>query len=405
MSGDFVFKNTEQCKVLFTTYVLPYFNSPRVVPPNYATSNQPQTPKLNGKYTHLLDHGQGSNIRWIILNPGDEFAPLSAGQGGANFWWNSYPLLEDGSGSGGNSGSSSCGYEIYRMSESNVGDYIYEESVSGSWTKTFNEDCEILMTPEGTPLGNPSDSFIVKLDGIRLHTGLLSLGVDDKAQFYVKAGQTLTVEAGGGWSSVKLSTRPLKCGGDFFIDSRGELPESFTSHTRKDSTFTFTAPSKTLFIWAAPTATGTFSSVKLNNMDIGWKNQGTSIRYDRMVLDTGDTLTLTFGGGNYVKYCAYPLLDNGSENDFDDPNPEPIVVEDEPVSDTKASIGGAATCTANTSSNSTSLTLGITQKTPDDASLQYAISTSKTPTPTSWTNASVTNNKLTLSISFTAETT
>lgn len=313
-------------------------------------------------------------------------------------------------GSGGNSGPCSCGYEIYRMSESNVGDYIYEESVSGSWTKTFNEDCEILMTPEVTPLGNPSDSFIVKLDGIRLHTGLLSLGVDDKAQFYVKAGQTLTVEAGAGWSSAKLSARPLKCGGDFFIDPRGELPESFTSNTRKDSTFTFTAPSKTLFIWAAPTTTGTFSSVKLNNMDIGWKNQGTSIRYDRMVLDTGDTLTLTFGG-NYVKYCAYPLLDNGSENDFDGTDPEPIVVEDEPeqpdepVSTTKASISGAATCTANASSNSTSLTLGITQKIPETASLQYAISTSKTSVPTSWTNASVTNNKLTRSISFTAKTT
>lgn len=207
---------------------------------------------------------------------------------------------------------SNGGYEIYRVSESNVGDYIYEESVSGSWTKTFNEDCEILMTPGVTPLGELSDSFIVKLDGIRLHTGLMSLGVDDKAQFYVKAGQTLTVEAGPSWYSAKLSARPLKCGGDFFIDSLGEFTEPFTSHARKDSTFTFTAPSKTLFIWAAGTATGTFSSVKLNNVDIGWKNQGTSIRYDRMVLDTGDTLTLTFGGGLYVKYCAYPLMDYSS---------------------------------------------------------------------------------------------
>lgn len=84
---------------------------------------------------------------------------------------------------------------------------------------------------------------------------------------------------------------------------------------------------------------------------------------------------------------------------------EPIVIEDEPVSTTKASIGGAATCTASTSSSSTSLTLNITRKTPDDASLQYAISTSKTSIPTSWTDASIANDKLTLSISFTAKTT
>ena len=217
-----------------------------------------------------------------------------------------------GSGSGTGSGSDSSGYEIYDLSNSDT-NYINGTVVeSGNiWTKRFTKDCEILMTPLYTPASD-FGNLTVKVDDVRLHTGLLSLGVDRLAQFYVKADQTLSVETSNG--NISIYARPLKSGGNFFIDASSELQEPFTSFSRVNFTsqnnFIFTAPRKTLFMWCTtPTSQDYTPSVKLNGMEIHWKTQGTSWYYDKLVLDSRDIITITIPTVWPAYYCALPLLE------------------------------------------------------------------------------------------------
>lgn len=84
----------------------------------------------------------------------------------------------------------------------------------------------------------------------------------------------------------------------------------FTAATATD-TFEFTAPQKTLFIYAEPTGLGTYlNSVKINGVEINWKNSNNSYNYDKLILDTNDKITITINSsGHYMTYCALPLLE------------------------------------------------------------------------------------------------
>lgn len=223
-----------------------------------------------------------------------------------------YPLLVDGSGE-----NKSCGYEIYDLSNSDANYINGVEVGNDGFTKRFTRDCEILVTPSTVPTQQGSyGNITVKVDNkVQLCTGLLALGIGNLAQFYVKAGQTLSISRDSG--TVKVYSRPLKSAGNFFIDGTEALSSPFTGCGRVDGNassnneFTFTAPRKTLFIYAGGSSLGTYlGSVKINGVEINLKNSNNSYNYDKLILDTHDTIAFTFTGATYMTYCALPLLEN-----------------------------------------------------------------------------------------------
>ena len=152
------------------------------------------------------------------------------------------------------------------------------------------------------------------MDNVQLCTGLFALGIDNLAQFYVKAGQILSISGSSG-SAVKVYSRPLKSGGNFFIDGTEVLNSPFTGvgifsgNASSNNTFEFTAPRKTLFIYSHPSAGAGLDSVKINGVEINWKSDNNSHHYDKLILDTNDTITFTFDTVDSMMYCALPLLE------------------------------------------------------------------------------------------------
>jgi hypothetical protein len=217
--------------------------------------------------------------------------------------------------SGGDGENKSCGYETYDLFDSDANYINGEEVGNDGFTKRFTRDCEILVTPSTVPTEQGSyGNITVKVDNVQLSTGLFALGIGNLAQFYVRTGQTLSISRNSG--TVKVYSRPLKSGGNFFIDGTEVLSSpfigcgKFTAATATD-TFEFTAPQKTLFIYAEPTGSGTYlNSVKINEVEINWKNSNNSYNYDKLILDTNDKITITINSsGHYMTYCALPLLE------------------------------------------------------------------------------------------------
>ena len=123
---------------------------------------------------------------------------------------------------------------------------------------------------------------------------------------------------------IVLHSRPLKQGGNFFIDTSVPLEEPFTPWGNTISRFE--APRKTLFAWVSATSATASLADNLTTMNIKPRLNGLQIYphvrpgdpvdstigqndwsyslYDRLVLDARDVLTFETN----VRYCAYPLL-------------------------------------------------------------------------------------------------
>ena len=144
-----------------------------------------------------------------------------------------------------------------------------------------------------------------------------------------------------GWFAynMRVDSRPLKQGGDFFIDTSVPLSNPFTKYTKATAAFTFTAPRKTLFCWrnggSSARAGGNpaenvnywslANRVKLNGCPMTYHIQfrtntatntsGNSTysvswyNYDKLVLDQNDVLEFNISSST-IYYCALPLLDN-----------------------------------------------------------------------------------------------
>ena len=263
----------------------------------------------------------------------------------ANYARNSMQPVEPGS----------SGYKEYDLSQDNT-DYFYETEVNFIPTNTdifehrFSQDCKILLRCNPTSYyawSNRGPEGLVKIDDTSIHYGLLSVGetvFDPMATVFVKAGQTLTVDASKvtisesgveGPRGFLITSLPLKSGGDFFIDTSVQLEEPFTHyyHDGNSTQTTFTATGKTLFSWGTGSKSAQTQNIQqfnpfsytpviqLNGCRIPahlcFTNRtgesGTTggtysfYFYDRLILNADDVLTIS---GSSIYYCALPLLDS-----------------------------------------------------------------------------------------------